>query len=145
VVAVEMNGEIAVEQTRAAMTRPGVVTLPSEAADHFYNNNGEGYYDPPVLRKLRWTFDVARGGGYRVEITYRPGRFSRRVDVTVGDQLLRASVQGEEKSLLLPDTVALETGSQVTLTVEPGAPRERAAALGFEPIAVRLTRIAEMH
>ena len=145
VVAVEMNGEIAVEQTRAAMTRPGVITLPSEAADHFYNNNGEGYYDPPVLRKLRWTFDVARGGGYRVEIIYRPGRFSRRVDVTVVDQLLRASVQGEEKSLLLPDTVALETGSQVTLTVEPGAPRERAAALGFEPIAVRLTRIAEMH
>jgi hypothetical protein len=143
VVTVEMGGEIVVEQPPTAMSSEGTITLLAKSADHFYNNNGEGYYDPPILRKLRWSFAVARGGTYQLEMTYHPGAFSRRVDVVVGSQVLRASVQGDGKSPVLSGTVPLKTASRVMLTVEPGAPRDRGAALGFEPTAIKLTRIAE--
>lgn len=143
VVSLEMAGDIVVEQPLNATNSKSTITLSAESADHFYNNNGEGYYDPPVLRKLRWSFTVARGGTYKLEMTYRPGAFSRRVDIVVEDRVLRASVQGDGKFPVVIYTAPLKAASLATLTVEPGAPRERGAALGFEPTAIKLTRIGE--
>jgi alpha-L-fucosidase len=143
VVSLEMAGDITVEEPLTATDTKGTITLLSERADHFYNNNGEGYYDPPTLRKLRWSFAVVRGGTYQIELTYRPGSFSRRVDVLIEGQVLRASVQGDRKVPVVIYTVPLKTASLATLTVEPGAPRERGAPLGFEPTAIKLTRIGE--
>ena len=66
VVSLEMAGDIVVEEPLTATNSTGTITLPAENADHFYNNNGEGYYDPPTLRKLRWSFAVVRGGTYQL-------------------------------------------------------------------------------
>ena len=109
VVVVEFAEDAVVEQSNA-ISSEGAITLPVESADKFYNTNGEGYYDPPVLRKLRWNFAVARGGTYQVEMTYRPGSFSRRADITVGSQILRVSLHGKERQPVLSGTILLDCG-----------------------------------
>ena len=143
VVALEMSGEVVVEPPAAVMSPEGTITLSAESADRFYRTNGEGYHDPPALRKLGWNFTVVRGGTYQLSMTYRPGSFSRRVDVVVGREVLRLSVQGDGKQPVLPGTISLRAASPVSLTVEPGTPAERGAPLGFEPTAIQLTRIGE--
>ena len=139
VVALEMNGDVVVEQPGTAIVSGDAITLPVEKADPFHNRNGEGYYDPPTLSKLRWTFTVARTGAYRVSITYRPGSFSRRVDVVVGNQILRLSVHGDGKQPLESGILALQSAAPLTLVVEPGRPAERGAALGFDLTSIQLT------
>lgn len=50
VVALELRGEVVVEQPDTAITSGDTITLPAGKAERFYNSIGEGYYDPPRRR-----------------------------------------------------------------------------------------------
>ena len=66
-----------------------IVLVPA-TADRFYNTNGEGYYDSPTLRKEQWHFAVSRSGAYRIQMSYRPGKFARLLDISVGGRVCKA-------------------------------------------------------
>jgi alpha-L-fucosidase len=138
VVVVEFDGELDVRQPAVSPDARGTVTLPAEAADRFYNANGEGYYDPATLRKERWTFTVNRTGRYRVEVAYKPGKFSRLLDIEVNGKLIQASLYGNEKSPTAAGVVELTSSKDIVLTVAPASPSERGAALDVELASISL-------
>src|SRR5262249_7556308 len=98
VVVVEFEGSLDVQQPAVNPDARGIITLLPESGDHFYNSNGEGYYDPLTLCKERWTFAVNNNGNYRIEVRYKPGKFSRLLDINVDGKIFRTSLYGDEKA-----------------------------------------------
>ena len=116
------------------------IELTPATADRFYNDNGEGYYDPPTLRREQWHFAIKQPGKYKVTITYIPGRFSRLLDMQIGSQLIKASVYGEEKVPVVDaGTIDLQASEATLLSLSPAAPRERGAKIDFGIERVVLT------
>ena len=114
------------------------ITLLPESGDRFYNANGEGYYDPPTLRKERWTFTVNHHGQYRIEVKYKPGRFSRLININVNGRVFRTSLYGDEKASAIAGVAELTASPNVVLTVTPAAPFETGAALDVDLTSISL-------
>lgn len=129
VVVAEFDGPLKVEQPEVNPDPDGNIVLTQDSADRFYNRNNEGYYDPPTIRKLRWYFSVDRPGAYRVEVTYKAGKFARLLDVEVGGKTLHALLYGSEKPPAVAGVIDLKPSRDLVLTIAPGSPAERGAAL----------------
>lgn len=130
VVAVDFDGPLDVVQPAVHAGEDGVIELKSSEADKFYNANGEGYYDPPTLRKLQWHAAVDRAGRYEIQLSHKPGEFARVLDIRVGGQTIKADVYGDDRKPVTAGVVSLEKSDDMILTVTPGSPAERAAPLG---------------
>ena len=141
VVAVEFEGSLDVRQPAVHPDVNGALTLTPEAADHFYNANGEGYYDPPTVRKERWNFTVNRAGKYRVDVAYKPGKFARLLDIDVNGKVLRTLLYGSEKSPATAGIVELTPSEESVLTIAPGAPAERGAALDISLVHISVVLV----
>ena len=83
------------------------ITLLPATAERLWNANGEGYYDPPTIRKQRWHIAVAQGGRYKVEVGFKRGPYSRVVDVQIADKRLKANLYGTEADSAVAGTVDL--------------------------------------
>jgi len=141
VVAVRLDGEVKVEPEAILANETGAIHLIPKDADKLFNNNGEGYYDPPTLRSERWHIAVKRSGAYQVELIYKPGPFARIVDVRIGNQLLKATLYGKEGKSSLAGELNLRASDNLTVSVEPGSPAIRGAKLDLEIMEVSLKLI----
>ncbi len=132
VIAARFEGKLEVVPRAIQPGADDIIHLTSTSADRFYNENGEGYYDSPTLRREQWHFAVKRAGRYKVTITYKPGRFARLLDVQIGNQIVRANLYGTDKQAVVSDGIALAASEDVLLSLAPAAPRERGAKIDFE-------------
>ena len=131
VVTVEFDGDLKVVQPAIAGEN-GKISLTPNTADRFYNANGEGYWDPPRLRKEQWHFQTEKPGRYQVEIQYKQGKFARLLDVAIDGKTLQANIKGGDKGPLEIGSVELGASPDLVLTVQPAAPAQRGAALGVD-------------
>jgi alpha-L-fucosidase len=141
VVAVELEGTPQVLQPAVAPGADGTIVLLPEAADRFYNSNGEGYYDPATLRKEQWHFAVDRPGAYRIQIGYKAGKFAQILDLNVGGKLIKTVVYGGDAGPVSAGTVDLTADKNVMLSVSPGSPVEKGAKLEMQIERVWLTPV----
>jgi alpha-L-fucosidase len=80
VVVAEYDGVLKVSQPVIGGAPGNSLTLLEPQADHFYNYNGEGYYEPPSVYKLQWNFILPAGryfvaaslAGVAVEVDGQP-------------------------------------------------------------------------
>jgi len=143
VVVVEFAGLLDVRQPAVHPDANGTLELTPETADHFYNANGEGYYDPPTMRKERWNFTVNRAGKYRVEVAYQPGKFARLLDIDVNGKVLRTLLYGRRKSPVTAGVVELTPEKESALTITRGAPAERGAPLDVGLVSILVVPVGE--
>jgi alpha-L-fucosidase len=131
VVVVEYEGKLDVTPPSTPAGAGGVFTLEEKAADRFLNYNGEGYYDPPTVYKLRWDIAPGRGGAYRVSVRYRHNAAAGPLEVAVGGRRLQFALQAEsaEADVGVVDVPGGET-AQVVLT--PRHPFRKGDKLGVE-------------
>lgn len=133
VVDVELDGDLRVlPVTRVEPDAHNEITLTPENADKLFNTNGEGYYDPPTLRAEIWHAAVKQEGRYEVEIRFKRAKFSRLVDVRLGDKVLKANLYGNEADSATAGPVELGASEDLVVKVEPGAPAVRGAKLDLE-------------
>ena len=132
VAVVKFDGALQVAQPAIQPGADGVIRLMPDAADRLFNDNGEGYWDGPTLRREQWHFAVKSAGKYKVTVSYQPGRFSRLLDVEVGGHILKASLYGEDKGPAEAGVIELPASEDVLISVSPAAPRERGAKLDVE-------------
>ena len=81
---------------------------------------------------------MKRAGLYKVEIHYKHGRFSRVVDVKLGDRLLKVNLYGEDKDSAGSGPVSLSPTTDMTVSISPGSPALRGAKLELEITSVSL-------
>jgi len=139
VAVVNFEGKLNVLQPAVQPGADQSVHLVSEAADRFYNSNGEGYWDGPTLRREEWHFAVKRAGKYQISMVYKPGHFSRLLEVHVGGTVLNLNVYGDDKQHPATAVVELAASKDTLLSVTPAAPRERGAAIDFDIQQVVIT------
>jgi hypothetical protein len=139
VVAVKLEGKLQVIPTDIHPGADNTIRLTSAAADRFYNENGEGYYDPPTLRREQWHFALKKAGSFKVTITYKPGHFARALDVQIGNQTIRTNLYGTEEQAVVSEDLALTASEDILLSLAPAAPRERGAKIDFEIDQVSLS------
>jgi alpha-L-fucosidase len=137
VVVVRFDGELIVQPAAIQPEENGTIQLTAASAEKSFNNNGEGYWDAPTLRSETWHFAVKRAGAYKIEVGYKPGPFSRVIDIQVDGKTLKANLYGKEAKVATVGPIDLEPSANVTLKVTPGSPAERGAKLDLE-----LTHIA---
>jgi alpha-L-fucosidase len=138
VVALTFEGDLKVQPTVIEADANGAITLTPKAAEKFFNNNGEGYWDPPTLRGEKWHFAVKRAGSYKVEIAFNPGPVSRLIDIQIDGQLLKANLYGKEPQSATAGPIDLPSSSDVTLSVSPASPALRGAKLDLEITKISL-------
>ncbi|MCU1292284.1 MAG: glycoside hydrolase family 29 (alpha-L-fucosidase) [Bryobacterales bacterium] len=130
VIAVDFEGPLKVEQPATHAGTDGVIRLTTRSANLFYNANGEGYSDPPTIRKQEWHVAIDRPGTYKIELLHQPGKFARVLDISIGGRIIKANVYGDDHGPATAGSVKLERSSDMIMTVTPGSPAERAAPLG---------------
>jgi alpha-L-fucosidase len=133
VIDVQLQGELRVQPEVSDN-----LTLLPDNSDKLFNANGEGYYDPPTLRAVKWHVAIRRAGHYKVAIEYKPGPYSRVVDVAVGGTVLKANLYGKEANVAIAGAVNLTPTSDLVVTVSPGSPALRGAKLDLEITRVLL-------
>lgn len=141
VVALEFEGKLNVLSPSVQPDDTDKVRLTPEESERSYNLNGEGYQDPPTVHGELWHFAVKRAGQYRVELQYRPGRFSRALDVQIGDSTIKAIIQGDHPSPATVGTITLAKSNDTVLSINRASPAERAAKLDVDFTGVVLTYI----
>jgi alpha-L-fucosidase len=141
VVALEFEGKLSVLSPAVQPDATDKVFLTPGESERSYNLNGEGYQDPPTVHGELWHFAVKRAGLYRVELKYKPGRFSRAFDVQVGDSTIKAIVQGDHASPATVGTVVLARSRDTVLSINRASPAERAAKLDVDFTGVVLTYV----
>ncbi len=129
VAVVKFEGAFRVVQPAVQPGADDSIRLTAASADRLFNDNGQGYWDAPTLRREQWHFAVKRAGKYKVTLRYGAGRFSRLLDVEVGGRILKANVYGEDKGPAEAGVIELAASEDVLLSVSPAAPRERGAKL----------------
>ncbi len=139
VVAVKFEGKLNVVLPAIQPEADNTIQLTPAAADRFFNDNGEGYYDPPTLRREQWHFAIRQAGKYKVTITYKPGHFARSLDVQIAGQTFRTNFYGTEKQAVVTEKLDLAPSEDILLSLAPAAPRERGAKIDFEIDQVSLT------
>jgi alpha-L-fucosidase len=140
VAAVQFEGPLNVIPPAIQPAADNTIQLLPGTADLFYNDNGEGYYDPPTLRREQWHFAIKQPGKYKVTISYKPGHFSRLLDMQIGTQLIKASFYSDEKVPVVDaGTLNLPASEAMLLSLSPAAPRERGAKIDFDIERVMLT------
>ncbi len=139
VAVVKFAGPLQVVQPAVQPDANGVIRLAQTGADRFFNDNGEGYWDAPTLRREQWHFAVKQAGKYKVTVTHPAGKFSRLLDVTVGGQVLKASLYGDDKGPAEAGVVELPASEDIFLAVTLATPRERGAKLDLAIGQVVLT------
>jgi alpha-L-fucosidase len=139
VIDVLFEGELKVQP---AVTEPdgnGIIRLTPADAEKFFNSNGEGYYDPPTLRSEKWHFAVNRTGKYRIDVAYKPGPFSRVIDIEIDAKLMKANLYGKEGQMATVGVIELQPSRNVELRVAPSSPAVRDAKLDLEIAQISLT------
>jgi alpha-L-fucosidase len=141
VVSVSFDGELKVQPAVSEPDASGTIHLTPADAEKFFNNNGEGYYDPPTIRSETWHFAVKHAGAYKIEINYEPGPFSRVIDVDVDGKLLKANLYGKEAHLATAGPIELQPSRNLTLKIAPGSPAACGAKLDLEISSVSVTYV----
>ena len=141
VVVVEFDAALNVVQPSANPDSKGKIVLTEDRADRFYNRNNEGYYDPATVRKLRWYFSIDHPGAYQVEVAYKAGKFARLLDVQVAGKTLHALLYGDDKPPAIAGVIDLKPSRNAILTVAPGSPAERGAALDEQLESISLVPV----
>jgi alpha-L-fucosidase len=129
VIAIDLDGPLNVEQPAVHAGNDGVIRLTARTANVFYNANGEGYDDPPTIRKQQWHVAINRPGVYQIELLHKPGKFARVLDIGIGTQIVKANVYGDDRGPVKAGPVTLEPSGDMIVTVTPGSPAEHAAPL----------------
>lgn len=133
VIAVEFTGPLDVRQGAVLQARSdGAFSVVSDQAEHFQNLNGEGYYDAPTLRKLRWVFAVPHSGRFSVQLETGAGHISRVLDVTVDGEILPVTAYAGDNKPVTAGEVELFSDRDNVVTIERGKPAERGAALDLD-------------
>ncbi len=143
---VELDGDLRVLPTTTVQPdEKNEITLLPENADKVFNTNGEGYYDPPTLHAEIWHAAVKQAGLYEVEIAFKRAKFSRLVDVRLGEKVVKANLYGNEEDSAKAGPVQLEANEDLVVRVEPGAPEVRGAKLDLEmtTVVLRLVKAKE--
>jgi len=138
VIELRFDGELKVQPAVTEPDQNDTIRLTPENSDRLFNNNGEGYYDPPTLRSEQWHIAVRRAGSYKIEVSYKRGPFSRVVDIQVGDQLIKANLYGKEAESSIAGPINLQPSSNLAVRIAPGSPAMRGAKLDLEIIRVSL-------
>ena len=138
VIAITFDGDLRVQPSVTEPDATGVITLAPAAAEKFFNNNGEGYWDSPTLRSEKWHFAVKRAGSYKIEISSKPGPFSRLLDIRLDGKLLKANLYGKEGASAMAGPIDLQPSGDVTLSISPASPSLRGAKLDLEITRVSL-------
>jgi hypothetical protein len=137
VIDVRFDGELRVQPAVTEPDASDTIRLVAADAEKFFNSNGEGYYDPPTLRSEQWHFAVRRAGKYKIEVEYKPGPYSRVIDIEVDGKLIKANLYGKEQQLSNAGDVELQPARNLSLKIAPGSPASRGAKLDLE-----ITRIS---
>ena len=123
----------------------GTLELTEKSADHFLNYNGEGYYAPPTLYKLRWAVALAGTTNYSVEIEYENSKSPVNVDFWAGEQRTALTLPaGKSGAAVLHVKGGVIQATQfkdrpyLNLELTPHAPFTKGAELGVKILAVRL-------
>jgi len=140
VIAVRFDGELKVQPAVSEPDESGTIRIVPADAEKFFNSNGEGYYDPPTLRSEQWHFAVKRAGAYKIEVEYKPGPFSRMIDIDVDGKLTKANLYGKEARLASAGPIELQPSGNVMLKIAPGSPAQRGAKLELEITRISLVR-----
>jgi len=140
VIAVRFDGELKVQPAVSEPDESGTIRIVPADAEKFFNSNGEGYYDPPTLRSEQWHFAVKRAGAYKIEVEYKPGPFSRMIDIDVDGKLIKANLYGKEARLASAGPIELQPSGNVMLKIAPGSPAQRGAKLELEITRISLVR-----
>jgi alpha-L-fucosidase len=143
VVALEFEGNLSVLLPAVQPDANDTVTLTPDQSERSYNLNGEGYEDPLTVHGELWHFAVNRAGMYKVDLKYKPGRFSRAFDVQVGSSSVKAIIQGDRTNPASVGTVRLQRSQDTVLSILRASPAERAAKLDVEFTGVVLTYVGE--
>lgn len=142
VVAVEFAGPLDVRQGPVLEPQSdGTLVLQKDQAEHFFNLNGEGYYDAPTLRKQKWAFSVAQPGKYQLQLEIAPSRLSRVLDVDVNGKTFPVLVYGRSRRPATIGEVELSTDKDMVLSIERGKPAERGDVLDPDIQQVILKRL----
>jgi alpha-L-fucosidase len=141
VAVLEFEGKLNVLSPAVEPDANDKLLLTPKESERSYNLNGEGYQDPPTVHGELWHFAVRRPGLYKVELQYRPGRFSRAFDVQVGDSTIQAIIQGDHASPATVGTVTLARSIDTVLRINRASPAERAAKLDVDFTGVVLTYV----
>jgi alpha-L-fucosidase len=139
VMSVRFDGELRVQPAAAQPDESDTIRLAPEDAEKFFNHNGEGYYDSATLRSEKWHFAVKRAGEYKIEVAYKPGPFSRVIDIEVDGKLIKANLYGTEGQLATAGPIELQPSKDVTFSIAPGSPAARGAKLDLEITKVSIT------
>lgn len=139
VIDARVEGDLKVQPAVTQPDKSDTIQLVPAEAEKFFNNNGEGYYDPPTLRREKWHFAVKRAGKYKIDVTYKPGPFSRVIDIELGNKLVKANLYGTEAQSATTAPIDLQPSNNVTLSIAPGSPAVRGAKLDLEITKVSIT------
>jgi alpha-L-fucosidase len=139
VVAVGFEGELRVQPAVVEPDESGTIRLAPADAEKFFNTNGEGYWDAPTLRSEKWHFAVKQAGQYKIEVEYKPGPYSRVIDIDIDGKTMKANLYGKEGPSAMVGTIDLQPSRNVTLKIVPGSPSVRGAKLDLEITAVSIT------
>jgi alpha-L-fucosidase len=118
VIKLQFKGELRMDE---ALPPAGPVTLDAEAAEKFYNYNGEGYGAPKTLYKMRW----AERSGCAAVTFHVDGE---------GRVALVSSGHAHTTTLKEGSTESVNIGADHTLEVTPPQPFEKGTAL---PLTIR--------
>lgn len=147
VVVAELEGTPEVIPPTVKPAPDGRFTLLEKDADHFYNYNGEGYYERPSIYKEQWTLAIAKPASYQATVTYeKPEQTDRELDLLVDHNAVRIKL-----STAMPDpgnpaqfksTVkigAVSAAPFTTVKVTPPEPFVKGDRLGVKVISVELS------
>ncbi len=80
-------------------------------------------------------------GAYKIEVDYRPGPFSRVIDIDVDGKTIKANLYGKEGHLAMAEPIDLQPSRNLTLKIAPGSPAVRGAKLDLEISSVSIIYI----
>jgi len=136
VLVAEFEGDLSLAATLPPVQGDGSLLLARSAAKEFFHYNGHGYYEKPKLYQLQWRFQVPEDGDYAVEAMVRAEKEAQMVELQIGDHVSRHEIPpgfaGGSPATWSLVTIPLRARQDLTLTLSPPRPVDRAAGLNLE-------------
>lgn len=92
VIEVTFEGDLEVLLPSIAADSVGNFNLSAAEADKFYQYNGAGYDDPPILYRLRWHIQVQEPGSYELQIVSPETNQLDSLDLLIGSKQQRLPI-----------------------------------------------------
>jgi hypothetical protein len=75
---------------------------------------------------------VDQPGFYRIETSYKPGKFAQLLDLTIAGKVLKANAYGDNPGPAPIGIIELPASRDITLVANPSSPAERGEKLRAE-------------